>query len=117
MSEDFVKELNEQAGKMLEPMTKMGELAVANFEKLGELQVESLKSYQALTVAQLRAALKVKDVEGLKTYLNAYNDFLQTVGEKVAADVKALVDLGNETGVQVTKIAEEALGQPLPRVA
>ena len=73
------------------------------------LQLASLETYYALGIANMKAALEVRDVTSLKDYTLAQNELVKTVGEKLTADVKAVTELTGEFNTEAQKIARESV--------
>lgn len=99
----------EQYKAALAPVQKLTDLGVANVEKLAALQIKSIEVYSNLAISQLKAALSVQDIEGLKTYLADQQEVVKTVSEKLASDAKSVVELGEKFTAEAQKVAEETL--------
>ena len=99
--------LTEPTKGVLEPVQKLNQHAVATVEKLAAHQIESLKTYSALGVGQLKAAAEVKDVEGLQTLMSKQIDVLSEFGEQIWADMKVVAEMGVEFVTQAANVGAE----------
>lgn len=109
MNTEVFTKLTEQTETALAPFRKFNLLAVSKMEKLAALQIASLQDYSELSIAQLRAATDVTDVESFQDYLRKQADLLSAVREKVIADAKAISELSGEFGVEAKKLTEESI--------
>ena len=107
MSENYAEILKVQGEKLVAPVVKLNQLNVANLEKLTALQLASLSSLTDLGVAQLKAMVEVRDVDGAKVVAEQQAEYVRTVGEKLVADGKAVVELAKVYSADVQKIAQE----------
>jgi phasin family protein len=95
--------------KLAAPMKEFNQLAVNHFEKLVALNFESAKAYGELGVAQLKAVSEVQDFDGLQSLVTRQNDVVKQMGEKLAADALAVVELSKSFNMDAQKIAKESL--------
>ncbi len=108
MNTELFEQMAEQAKVALGPVHKFNQLAVANVEKLAALQLASLQDYSDLSIAQLKAALEISDVESLQDYVKKQAELASAVREKLVADAKAVTELGGEFSSEAKKLAEES---------
>lgn len=88
---------------VLEPVHKLNQQAIAALEKLAAHQIDSLKVYSELGVSQLKAVVKVKDVEGLQNLLSNQTDILKKVSDRLIFDFKEIFQLGADIVSQSKK--------------
>ena len=100
---------NVDAVKMAAPMREFNQLALSHMEKLVALNLESSKAYAELTLAQLKAVSEVRDFDGLQSLVGRQNDVVKQVGEKLAADARAVVELNKAFNMDAQKLAKESL--------
>ena len=105
-----------EAEKVFAPVRELNKLALGNLEKLVELQLASIKSYTDLTLAQLQAAADAKDIEDVRALIARQQEIAQTVADKLAADTKNVMELGNNYVSQVQSIAKESAEQATVKV-
>jgi len=98
-----------QTDKVLTPAREFNRLAVAQFEKLAEIQLESLKDYTEIGLAQIKSVSAVQEAGDVQDHLSRQNEFLKNVGEKFAADVRALFDLGKDFTDEAQQIARDGV--------
>ena len=94
-----------QSAQMLEPTRELSKLTIAKLEQLVSLQLASLQEYTNLNLEQLKAASDIAGPEDLQAYVAKQQDFLKTVGEKLAGDAHAIAALGKEFSEEAQKIA------------
>jgi len=109
MNNDVFDTASVQAEKLLAPVKEFNKLAVANVEKLAQLQVSSLQEYSALGIAQLKAFSEVNDPASLQDYVGKQSEFLKTVGEKLASDARAVAELSKEFNAGAQQLAKESV--------
>lgn len=107
MMTETLSSLTDPAKGMLEPVQKLNQEAVSTVEKLAAHQIESLKTYTALGVSQLKAAAEVKNVEGLRDLMSKQTDTLKQFGECLMSDFKAIFEMGTEFVSKATKVGAE----------
>ena len=95
---------NDAVQKALGPVTELNALALANADKLANLQVDALKRYADLGLAQVRAGLAVKNPEDMKSYLETSRELAQSAVDAARADQEAVMALGNEYLTEVGKM-------------
>ena len=95
--------------KMAAPMREFNQLAISHMEKLVSLNLESSKAYAELALAQLKAVSEVQDLDGLQSLVGRQNDVVKQVGEKLAADARAVVELNKTFNMDARKLAKESL--------
>jgi phasin family protein len=78
-------------------------------EKLMAAQFDAAKAYSDLGLSQARAALNVKDAEGLRTYVEGQQKVAKDVGERVKADAEKVVAMNQEVAQQAQKLTEETV--------
>ncbi|MAX32615.1 MAG: phasin family protein [Halomonadaceae bacterium] len=78
-------------------------------EKLMAAQFDAAKAYSDLGISQARAALNVKDAEGLRTYVEGQQKVAKDVGERVKADAEKVVAMNQEVSQQAQKLTEETV--------
>lgn len=78
-------------------------------EKLMAAQFDAAKAYSDLGLNQARAALNVKDAEGLRSYVEGQQKVAKDVGERVKADAEKVVAMNQEVAQQAQKLTEESV--------
>lgn len=105
--QDLFTKSTAQLASLTAPAKKLNALAVDNFEKLAQFQLENAKAYTDLSVEQLRAALDVNDAKSLQAFVSNQQKVAKTVGEKLTADAQTLAALGKQFATEVQKLAQE----------
>ena len=101
--------LVEQAQPLLAPVLKANKLAVANLEKVVNVQMEALNAYVNLGLGQLKAAIEVSNTEELHAFFNSQAEVAGAVRQRMLNDAKTLADLGASYKDGINKLAEENL--------
>jgi phasin family protein len=104
MNPNILDSLQDQSTKLLTPSRELNKLFVAKLEQLTAMQFASLREYTDLNLSQLKAATEITTTEDLQSYFQKQQDFLKTLGEKLAADAQALVAISKEFSEEAQKI-------------
>jgi len=96
MITETLSALTEPTKGMLEPVQRLNQEAVWTVEQLAAHQIESLKTYSALGLTQMKAAAEVKDVGGLKDLMSEQTGVLKQFAECLVSDFKAIFEIGKE---------------------
>ena len=105
MNEKIFDAFKDQSANLLGPLRDLNKLSIAKLEQLASLQLASLREYTDLHLGQLKAASEISSPEDLKAYLSRQQDFLKTLGEKLAGDAQAMAALGKEFTEEAGKVA------------
>ncbi|TFH86037.1 phasin family protein [Billgrantia azerbaijanica] len=89
------------------PSRAFGSLGLEYTEKLLAAQFDAARAYTDLSLAQARAWLDVKDIEGLKQVVEAQQKAAQELGERVKGDAEKVVTLSQEFLQKGQKLTEE----------
>ena len=100
---------NVDVAKVAAPVREFNQLAVKHMEQLVALNLESMKAYADLGVAQMKAASEINDLEGLRTLVGKQTEMVKQVGEKLAADTRAVVELSKTFNLDAQKLAKDSL--------
>ena len=109
MSKQVYDVFGVDAVKLAAPMKEFNRLAVSHLEKLVALNLESAKAYADLGISQLKAVGEVQDFDGLQGLMSKQNEVVKQVGEKLAADARAVVELSKAFNTDAQKLAKESL--------
>lgn len=104
MNPNILDSLQDQSTKLLAPSRELNKLFVAKLEQLTAMQFASLREYTDLNLSQLKSATEITTTEDLQQYFQKQQDFLKTLGEKLAADAQALVAISKEFSEEAQKI-------------
>lgn len=78
-------------------------------EKLLAAQYDAVKTYTDLGLSQARAAIDVKDAEGLRTYVEGQQKVAKDLGERMKADAEKVVAMNQDFVQQGQKLTEESV--------
>lgn len=107
MKETILNAFSEQAKSVFAPMAKFNGLMVENMEKLTEFQINAVKGYAEMGLAQMKSAAEIKDLESARSFTSAQAETASTLNKKIMEDAKALSDMAMEFKAQVEGIIEE----------
>ncbi|MCC5858940.1 MAG: phasin family protein [Ectothiorhodospiraceae bacterium] len=110
MSNQPLNQINEQMEKFFTaPGRAYAELAVDHFDKLVSLQFEAGKAYTEATINQLRAALDIKDVQGLTKYMEDQQKTVRELSERMKDDTQKVVSLSQAFVQDAQKLGQETV--------
>ncbi|WP_163558775.1 phasin family protein [Halomonas sp. NO4] len=89
------------------PARAYAALSLEFTEKLAAAQFEAARAYTDLSLAQARAWLDVKDVEGFKQIVESQQKVAQDLGNRVKGDAEKVVTLSQEFLQKGQKLTEE----------
>ena len=101
--------MNVQNEKYFEPVRQINALAFANIEKLLEIQLKSINDTTRLGVEQLKSAVDIKDVDGLKEYITDHTELVKGLGERFVKDTRTALEIGKSYTDQVQQIVTETV--------
>ncbi|MBI1732830.1 MAG: phasin family protein [Gammaproteobacteria bacterium] len=101
--------MNAQVEKYMAPVQELNALAVANVEKILNLQLKRIEETAKVSIEQLKAVASIKDVEGFQGYVTSYAESLRQLGERTAEDFRTVYELGNSYTTQAQRIFKDAL--------
>lgn len=91
------------------PLTRFNRFAAEQAEQWSTLQMESLKAYTDLGIAQIRVALKVTDSHSLHEFADSQFAVLSFVGHRVLDDGRAIAEWGKNWQIQANRLSRENL--------
>ncbi len=108
--------MNEQSAAFAEPfkpwltsLTRFNQFAVRRMEQWVALQMDSLRAYVDLGVAQTRVALKVTDPHSLHEFADSQFAVLSFVGHRIIDDSRAMSEWGNDCQKQAVGLSRANL--------
>lgn len=96
-----------QSETYVEPLVRANKLAVANVERVIELQLKALQKYVDLGIAQLKAAAEIDSPKALQAYFGKQIEVANTFRQQLLDDVKAWTELSTDLKDEFTKLAED----------
>lgn len=112
MNEKMFGDFTAQVTNLLAPSRELNKLIISKLEQLTAIQLSSLREYADLNIGQLKAASEITTAEDLQEYYRKQQEFLRTLGEKLAADAQAMAAIGKEFSEEAQKIAMKGLSGP-----
>ncbi len=101
--------MNEQFEKYFTPVRELNSLAIANLEKLVDLQVKYLEDSVKAGLEQLKTVSTISDAEGFKSYINTQVAVSKKLTERAIEDGRTVAELGNTYATEVQKVVKDAL--------
>jgi len=107
MNDKTFNQYNEQFEKLfVGPARAYAKLAVDYTEKLVTAQIEATRAYTEVGLGQARAALEIKDTQGLQAYAEGQQKVAKDLGERVKGDAGKVVELNQEFVDEARKLVE-----------
>lgn len=78
-------------------------------EKLVGAQLDAFKAYSDASLSQARAAMDIKDAEGLRSYIEGQQNVAKDLGERVKGDAEKVVALNQDFAQQSQKLVENSV--------
>ena len=94
---------------LIEPLTKFNQLISSQMEKWVALNMDSLKAYMDLGMAQFKIVLKVHDAHSLSEFADSQFAVLSFVGHRMLDDSRALNDWGSDYCYQANRLTRSNL--------
>jgi len=86
-------------------------LSIDYSEKLMNAQLDANKAYVDTGIAQMRQLLSVKDVDGLRSYMEGQQKVAKELAERVKGDTDKVVSLQQDFLQKSQKLTEENVKQ------
>ncbi|KYN87074.1 PHA granule-associated protein [Vibrio cidicii] len=114
MYTDFFKTFTDQTEKNLQPYFKFNKLVTKNVEVLTELQLNAIRTYSEMGLAQMKAASEIKDVTSLATFNSQQLGVLTKLSQQMLDDSNKLQAIAKEFKDDVEKLTSENLKTVTP---
>lgn len=85
-------------------LTRTNQFAAGQLEKWATLQMDKLRSYVDLGVAQAKVAFKISDPHSLYDFVDSQFAVCSFVGHRIVDDGRALVDWSNDCAIQAHRV-------------
>ncbi|EHI9242899.1 phasin family protein [Vibrio vulnificus] len=114
MYTDFFKTFSDQTEINLQPYFKFNKLVTKNVEVLTELQLNAIRTYSEMGLAQMKAASEVKDVTSLASFNGQQLNVLTKLSQQMLDDSNKLQAIAKEFKDDVEKLTSENLKTVTP---
>ena len=108
--------LNVNVQELLEPAKALNELALAKFERVVDLQLQSAARLSSVMLSASKEALEVQNVEGAQAYLEKRREVASQVAQDLVRDAQTVAELGKEYAEEAGKVVVENVSK-LTKVA
>jgi phasin family protein len=102
---------------LLDAARQLNQLAVANLERVVNLQLASLQAQTDLLFANFKAGLEVKDAEGLRAYVRRQSDMAKVISEKLVKDAHQLTEVGAQFTAEAVRVVQNGMDATTPKAA
>ena len=102
--------MNEQMEKYVAPVRELNKLAIANVEKLVEMQLQRLQENAKIGVDQMKSAAEISDVEAFKEYMTGCTELARKLSEQAVEDVRTVFEMGNAYSTEAQRIFKDSIG-------
>ena len=96
--------LNVDVQELLAPAKALNELALAKFERVVQLQLQSAARLSSVMLSASKEALEVQNVEGAQAYLEKRREVASQVAQDLVKDAQSVAELGKEYVEEVGKV-------------
>ncbi len=111
MNTHFLDNLNEQARKMYEPLTRMNQVMLKNAERMTEFSLNTIKNYSEMGLNHLRQASEVNTPEAATDFSAKQAELVNTISQQIMQDAQRLTELGNAMRNDLMEVMGEAYSQ------
>jgi phasin family protein len=110
MANDTIKQFNEQFEKtVFGPFRTYVAAATDHVEALAGIQVEAAKAYTDVAFKNTRAALDIRDAEGLKAYVSNQPEVAKAFGERVKSDAEKVTAANQAFVENAQKVTQDSV--------
>lgn len=114
MYTDMFKAFSEQTEKTLAPYVKFNKLVAKNVETLTELQLNAVRTYSEMGLAQVKAASSVTDVTSLTSYSSQQLAAMTKLSQQMMDDSTKLQSVAKEFKDDLDQLTSENLKAATP---
>ncbi|UUM32643.1 phasin family protein [Vibrio japonicus] len=109
MYTDFFKTFSDQTEKTMAPYVKFNKLVTKNLEVITELQLNAVRTYSELGLAQMKAASEIKDVTSLTAFNGQQLNVLSKLSQQMVDDSNKLQSIAKEFKDDIEQLTSENL--------
>lgn len=114
MYTDMFKLFNEQSEKALAPYLKFNKLMTKNAEVLTEMQLNAVRTYSEMGLAQMKAASEVKDVSSLAVFNSNQLAVLTRFSQQLMEDGTKVQSIAKEFKQDIEEMTNENIKAATP---
>ena len=114
MYTDMFKAFSEQTEKTLAPYIKFNKLVAKNVEMLTELQLNSVRTYSEMGLAQVKAATEVNDVTTLTSFSGQQLATMTKLSQQMMDDSAKLQTIAKEFKEDLDKLTSDNIKAATP---
>ena len=107
--------VTKKTAELMAPARALNELALANAERLMDMQLSNTRKYAGIMLDGLKEAATVQDAESAKKYLAGRMEVARSTTESLRSDTEELMKLGQDYMTEVQKIMKTSLAD-LPKL-
>ncbi|MGL5336399.1 MAG: phasin family protein [Enterovibrio sp.] len=114
MYTDMFRAFSENTEKTLAPYIKFNKLMAKNVEMLTELQVNAVRTYSEMGLAQVKAASEVSDVMSFTSFSGQQLSAMAKLSQQMMADSAKLQSIAKEFKEDLDKLTSENIKAVTP---
>ncbi|MBY7729787.1 phasin family protein [Vibrio splendidus] len=114
MYTDIFKTITDQTEKQFEPYLKFNKLVAKNVQTMTELQMNALKTYTDMGLAQMKAVSEIKDVNSLTAFNGQQLTALTQLSQQMMSDSSKMQAAAKEFKEDVETLTTENLKTVTP---
>lgn len=115
MYTDFFKTFTDQAEKNMQPFFKFNQLMTKNVELLTELQLNAMRTYSEMGMAQMKVASEIKDVNTLAAFSGQQLGVLSKLSQQMLDDSNKLQAAAKEFKQDIETLTSENIKTATPQ--
>ena len=96
--------LNVNVQELLAPAKALNELALAKFERVVDLQLQSVARLSSVMLSASKEAFEVQNVEGAQAYLEKRREVASQLAQDLVKDAQTVAELGKEYVEEAGKV-------------
>lgn len=108
--QDFINQLNDNAQKMFEPLSKLNKAFLKNAEQMTEFSLNTMRSYSEIGLDNLRQVTEIDSPESAKDFSSKQAEMLNGISQQMLSDAQRLTELGKNMQEEVVQVMTEVYG-------
>lgn len=93
MTKEMLTDISDKSRKLFEQAGKINQLMMSNVEKAADVQMQALRAYTDLALRQAKQLGDIRDVDGLKAFIDGQTDVVKEVSERMSENWQSMQDL------------------------
>lgn len=95
--------------EILAPVKELNELTLKNIEEIAAIQVKAIEENAKISMDSLKSSIDIKDLDSLKSYLQAQATSAQGIAKSAIEDSKEIAKLTESYANSVKELVEKSI--------